>query len=165
MGLLDKHQKTNIRFKSEDFMFYEPTILQKDELKNMIKGTIKINKDLEISGDISLKEIRFVIKELTNIGNEIDELSDEEFKNKLNNGDRQVINLFREVENYINEVIEDIMYENEQYIQFINSFINIANTKADEGKIKDKVNRLLKQFDQMKLMMKNIKNGKMKMPF
>ena len=139
MGLLDKHQKTNIRFKSEDFMFYEPTILQKDELKNMIKETIKINKDLEISGDISLKEIRFVIKELTNIGNEIDELSDEEFKNKLNNGDRQVINLFREVENYINEVIEDIMYENEQYIKFINSFINIANTKADEGKIKEKV--------------------------
>ena len=131
MGLLDKHQKTNIRFKSGDFIFYEPTVLQKDELKNMILETLKINKSLEVNGDISLKEIRFVIRELTNIGNEIDELSDEEFKNKLNNGDRQVLNLFREVE---------------QYIKFINSFINIANTKADEGKIKEKINRLLKRY-------------------
>ena len=29
----------------------------------------------------------------------------------------------------------------------------------------EEVNRLLKQFEQMKVMMKSMKNGKMKMPF
>jgi signal recognition particle subunit SRP54 len=33
------------------------------------------------------------------------------------------------------------------------------------GQSVEEVNRLLKQFEQMRLMMKNLKNGKMKMPF
>ncbi len=33
------------------------------------------------------------------------------------------------------------------------------------GRTVEEVNRLLKQFEQMKVMMKQFKNGKMKMPF
>ena len=33
------------------------------------------------------------------------------------------------------------------------------------GRSVEEVNRLLKQFDQMKIMMKQLKNGKMKFPF
>ena len=36
---------------------------------------------------------------------------------------------------------------------------------SGSGRSVEEVNRLLKQFDQMKLMVKQMKNGKMKMPF
>lgn len=36
---------------------------------------------------------------------------------------------------------------------------------AGSGQTVEEVNRLLKQFDQMKVMMKQMKNGNLKMPF
>ena len=145
MGILDKHQKQEIRFQSGDLIMYNPTDLQVEEFKNVLSESFSINQDLSIDGGLNLREIRFMIRELTNIGSEINELSDEELLQKIDNGDRQLTLLLREIERYIYEFVEDMSYEQEKSIKFINSSINIINSNADNAKMKEKVNRLLKK--------------------
>lgn len=145
MGILDKHQKQEIRFQSGDLIMYNPTDIQVEEFKNVLSESFSINQDLSIDGGLNLREIRYMIRELTNIGTEIDELSDEELLQKIDNGDRQLTLLLREIERYIYEFVEDMSYEQEKSIKFINSSINIINSNADNVKMKEKVNRLLKK--------------------
>ena len=145
MGILDKHQKQEIRFQSGDLIMYNPTDIQVEEFKNVLSESFSINQDLSIDGGLNLREIRFMIRELTNIGTEINELSDEELLQKIDNGDRQLTLLLREIERYIYEFVEDMSYEQEKSIKFINSSINIINSNADNVKMKEKVNRLLKK--------------------
>lgn len=145
MGILDKHQKQEIRFQSGDLIMYNPTDVQVEEFKNVLSESFSINQDLSIDGGLNLREIRFIISSLTNIGSEINELSDEELLQKIDNGDRQLTLLLREIERYIYEFVEDMSYEQEKSIKFINSSINIINSNADNVKMKEKVNRLLKK--------------------
>ena len=144
MGILDKHQKQEIRFQSGDLIMYNPTDVQVEEFKNVLSESFSINQDLSIDGGLNLREIRFIIRELTNI-TEIETLSDEELLKKIDNGDRQLTLLLREIERYIYEFVEDMSYEQEKSIKFINSSINIINSNADNVKMKEKVNRLLKK--------------------
>ena len=144
MGILDKHQKQEIRFQSGDLIMYNPTDIQVEEFKNVLSESFSINQDLSIDGGLNLREIRFIIRELTNI-TEIETLSDEELLKKIDNGDRQLTLLLREIERYIYEFVEDMSYEQEKSIKFINSSINIINSNADNVKMKEKVNRLLKK--------------------
>src|SRR5574344_1826037 len=116
MGLLDKHEKKDIRYKNGDFVFYSPN-------------------------EIQINEIKQITRELTNIGSEVDKLSDEELLNKLYNGDRQLVLLFREIERFIYEFVEDMAYEQEQSIKFINSYINIINSNISVDKTKEKKNK------------------------
>ena len=145
MGILDNHQKQEIRFQNGDLIMYNPTDIQIEEIKNILSEVLKVDDNLDINGDLTSREIRFITRELTNIGNEIDNLTDEELLDKLNNGDRQLTLLFREIEKFAYEICEDMSYTNEQSIKFINSYINIINSKSDEEKMKEKINRLLKK--------------------
>ena len=145
MGLLDSHQKQEIRFQSGDLIMYNPTDIQVEEIKNILSDNFNVNQDLSVDGGLGLREIRFIIRNLTSISTEIDELTDEELLQKIDNGDRQLTLLLREIERYTYEFVEDMSYEQEKSIKFINSSINIINSNADNVKMKEKVNRLLKK--------------------
>lgn len=145
MGLLDKHERKEIRYKNGDFVFYSPNEIQLNEIKQILLDTLSVNNKLDINGELTSREIRYITRELTNIGSEVDELSDEELLNKLNNGDRQLILLFREIERFVYEFVEDMAYEQEQSIKFINSYINIINSNVSMNKTKEKINKLLKK--------------------
>lgn len=145
MGLLDKHKKKEIRYKNGDFIFYSPNEIQSNEIKQILLDTLSIDNKLDINGELTSREIRYITRELTNIGSEVDELTDEELLSKLNDGDRQLTLLFREIEKYVYEFIEDIAYEQEQSIKLINSYINIINSNVSVDKTKEKINKLLKK--------------------
>ena len=63
----------------------------------------------------------------------------------LDNGNRRIVILYREIEKLITEVLDDIQYHSEQQIKTINSFINILNSNNKKEKINEKINKLLKQ--------------------
>ena len=114
-------------------------------IKQILLDTLSIDNKLDINGELTSREIRYITRELTNIGSEVDELTDEELLGKLNDGDRQLTLLFREIEKYVYEFIEDIAYEQEQSIKLINSYINIINSNVSVDKTKEKINKLLKK--------------------
>lgn len=145
MGILENHQKSDIRYSNKDLTFFEPTNEQLKEVKEIIENSITTVNELKTNQELDIKSIRFIIRELTNVGAEIDEYSDEELLNKLNNGDRVLKLLLRELQKFVNEIIDDIFEEKIEQTKAVNTLLNIVNSKQDLETIKHKINKLLKK--------------------
>lgn len=143
--LLKKHQKKEIRHESKDFKLYEPTDYQREELMNIITKNSKIEND-KLVAELGLKSIRYTIKELTNIGSSIDELTDKELESLLDNGDRELQLLMREVELLLHEVAEDILCQTTRSMRYMNDFINTMDANGDSEKLKKKWNKFNKKY-------------------
>ena len=145
MGILEKHQKSNIRYSNKDITFFEPTDEQLKEVIEIVENSISIQNELNQNKELDIKSIRFIIRELTNIGAEIDEFTDEELLNKLNDGDRILKLLLREVQKFVNEVVDDILDEQIENVKAFNTLINILNSKQDIKILETKVNKFFKR--------------------
>lgn len=143
--LLKKHQKKEIRHESKDFKLYEPTDYQREELMNIITENSKIEND-ELVAELGLKSIRYTIKELTNVGSSTDELTDKELESLLDNGDRDLQLLMREIELLLNEVAEDVIYQTTRNIKFMNDIINALDTNGDVDKLRKKWDKFNKKY-------------------
>lgn len=143
--LLRKHQKKEVRYESKDFKLYEPTDHQREELANIVAENSKIEND-ELVGELGLKSIRYVIRELTNIGSEIDEILDKELESLLDNGDRELQFLMREVELLLHEVAEDILCQTTRSMRYMNDIINTMDVNGDSEKLKKKWDKFNKKY-------------------
>lgn len=144
-NLLEKHQRKDILFQQDDIILYNPTNEQLNIIKGFLEENIQI-KGNEFNSKVGNKEIRYMIRELTNIGSSIDEYNDKQLLQLLENGDRTIILLIREIEKILNTIMEDIVYETERTINFINSYLNILNSKNNEEKMVQKIEKLLKKY-------------------
>lgn len=144
-NLLEKHQKKDILFQQDDIILYNPTDEQLNVIKEFLEKNIQIEGN-ELNGKIGNKEIRYIIRELTNIGNDIDDYTDEQLIQLLENGDRTITLLMREIEKLINTIAEDILYQIENTLNFVNSYLNILNNKNNEDKVKRKIEKLFKKY-------------------
>ena len=143
--LLD-NQKTDIRYSDKEIVIYEPTDIQREEIINSILGeNVQVGEDLSMQGEVSFRNIRTIIRECTSIGASIDEMTDEEVETLLNNGNRRIKILFREITNLLEELSEDIQWKYEQEIRVANTFLNIANSKDSADKVKVKMEKLMKK--------------------
>lgn len=156
--LLKKHQKTDIRFQQGDFILYEPTAEQYEAMQALIKDKVALTSDYNMEGSISFDNIKFIIREMTNVGTEIDKYSDAELKELLDNGDRQIQLLLQSISELLNEVAEDVFtsYMNQmktcnQYLKVVNNLHNIDDMKAEFNKL-CKENNLNMTFDDLKQM-------------
>lgn len=143
--LLKKHQKREFRYESKDFKMYEPTDYQRNELMNIITENSKIEDD-ELVAELGLKAIRYAVKELTNIGSEIDEIEDRELESLLDNGDRELQLLMREVELLLHEVAEDVLCQTTRSMRYMNDFINTMDVNGDSEKLKKKWDKFNKKY-------------------
>ena len=143
--LLKKHQKKEFRYKSKDFKLYEPTSYQREELASIIIENSKIQEG-ELVGEFGLKSIRYIIKELTNIGSEVDELSNKELESLLDNADRELQLLMTEIELLLHEVAEDVLYQTSRNIKFMNDIINALDTNGDVDKLRKKWDKFNKKY-------------------
>lgn len=142
--ILDKHKKSNVRFQDGDIILYEPSQEQIKGIKQLLQDTINFDKDFNVNGEVEFKSIRFIIRELTSIGAEIDEMTDEEVKIAFDNGDRALQKLIKAISTLLNEIAEDILEEYTQQLKFLNSYVNVFNTTKDTEKLKEKVDKLFK---------------------
>lgn len=141
--ILDKHlTKSDIRWQEGDLIIYNPSNQQIEDIKQLIQNNSNIDENFNINEEIEFKNIRWIIRELTSIGGEIDEYNDEEIKEKA---DRSLILLIREINKLINEIAEDIFEEYVQKVKFLNSYINVFNTTKDADKLKEKIDKLFKR--------------------
>ena len=155
MGILKNNQKKEVRFEKGDFVIYEPNEYQKEEIMQMLENQqIKI-EDKKIVGEVDLKFVRHILRELTSIKNEVDEYDDKELGVLLENGNRDMILFVREVKRLINEMIEDLVYIQEEEAQIILKMLNIFSTGTTNVEIEKKFNNLMKRnkinltFEQM----------------
>lgn len=146
MGVLQNNIRKDIRFQKGDIILYEPNEIQKDEIKEILKNKLSINEQGEVKGGTNL---RYIYRELTSIGNEIDNLTDDQFSELIDEKsikyNRNMNLLYKEVIFLIDEISEDILYENIQQLKTINSMANIFNNNTEVEAIKNKLERLFKR--------------------
>lgn len=145
MSILKKHQRQDIRFKNDDIIMYEATDELKQELNDYVSKEVMIDENLNAKGEISASIIRKIIREMTNIGAEVDEYTDEELAEKLDNGDRVIQLLMREIQIFINELIEDMQFAHYETIEVLNKIANILKSNHSKEMVEDKFNKLMKK--------------------
>lgn len=146
-NFLLNNRKTNIRYKDNEIEVYEPSQEQYQELVKIIQDSSKIDNNLGIEANINMEYLRYIFKNLTSLGDLIDSMSDDEILDALDNGNRRIVILYREIEKLINEILEDIRYNSEQQIKMTSSFINILNSNESRQKLEEKINRLFKKYN------------------
>ena len=144
-NLLKKHQKKEFRFTGKSLKLYEPTNYQREELASIIVENSKIEND-ELVAELGLKAIRYAVKELTNIGSEIDEIEDRELESLLDNGDRELQLLMREIEVLLHEVAEDVLCQTTRSMRYMNDIISTMDVNGDSEKLKKKWDKFNKKY-------------------
>ena len=144
-NLLKQHQKKEFRHESKDFRLFEPTDYQREELASIIVENSKIEND-KLVAELGLKAIRYVVRELTNIGNQVDEIEDKELESLLDNGDRELQLLMREVEVLLHEVAEDVLCQTTRSMRYMNDIINTMDVNGDSEKLKKKWDKFNKKY-------------------
>lgn len=145
MGILNNHVKKDTRFVKGDLKIFEPNEFQYNEIVAILENNIVIDENLNAKGELELKVVRYLIREITSVGAEIDEMTDAELSLAFEKGDRDLQLFLREIKTLIEEIIEDIQYKQYHMIDTTIKIFDILNAKDNEEVIKNKFNRLCKR--------------------
>ena len=144
-NFLLNNQKQEIRFQMGDIILYEPNEEQLEELKKILGENLKVDDNLNASGEIDYKYIRWIIRELCKDGAFVDEYTDDQLEELINNGNRNVRLLVNAIADLLSEIGEDMLLENAQLISTYSQIATILNSNSDKQAMEKKFNKLFKK--------------------
>ena len=148
MGILKKYMKEEYRWRKDDLILFHPTEVQLESIRELISENTSIDMDEgEATAEYGMKIIRYFLRELTSIGAEVDEYSDIELSNLLDDSKRELKLLMNEIRVLIEEITEDLINEQFEQIKLINKVFNILNLNSEIEVIETKFNKLSKKYD------------------
>lgn len=148
MSILKKYAKEEYRWRKNDLILYHPTEVQMIEIRGMVSDKTTVDMEAgEAEAEYGIKLIRYFLKELTSVGDEVDEYTDEELSDLLDNSKRDLKLLLAEITNLIEEITEDLVNEQFEEIKLLNKMFNILNLNAEIDVIRTKFNKLSKKYD------------------
>ena len=154
MGILRDNQKTQKRYECEEVILYEPTKNQLAELKHIVYENTKMDLEKGVATtEYSYDIMRYIFKFYTTIGDEVDELTDDELEDLIENGNHKIQGLMRAITEMLREIASDSLYELESAIKTYNE-----QKKADE--LLQKANKLKKELEEKINVDKIIENQK-----
>lgn len=146
MGILKNNQKKEIRFQKDDVILYEPNKAQLDELKVIITENTNIDlENGEAVSELSYDIIRYIFKFLTSIGDEVDDLDDEELEECIENGNNKISSLMIEIENMIREICDKLINSYIREIRNINEKFKILELNGELESVKSEFNTMAKK--------------------
>ena len=146
MGVLKNNQKKEIRFQKDDVILYEPNKAQLDELKIIITENTNIDlENGEAVSELSYDIIRYIFKFLTSIGDEVDDLDDEELEECIENGNNKISSLMVEIENMIREICDKLINGYMREIRNINEKFKILELNGELENVKSEFNTMAKK--------------------
>ena len=144
--LLKNNQKKEIRFQKDDVILYEPNKAQLDELKVIITENTNIDlENGEAVSELSYDIIRYIFKFLTSIGDEVDDLDDEELEECIENGNNKISSLMTEIENMIREICDKLINSYIREIRNINEKFKILELNGELESVKSEFNTMAKK--------------------
>lgn len=154
MGILRDNQKTQIRYECEEVILYEPTNTQLAELKHIVYENTKMDLEKGVATtEYSYDIMRYIFKFYTTIGDEVDELTDDELEDLIENGNHKIQGLMRAITEMLREIASNSLYELESAIKTYNE-----QRKADE--LLQKATKLKKELEEKINVDKIIENQK-----
>ena len=146
MGILKNNQKKEIRFQKDDVILYEPNKAQLDELKVIITENTNIDlENGEAVSELSYDIVRYIFKFLTSIGDEVDDLDDEELEECIENGNNKISSLMVEIENMIREICDKLINGYMREIRNINEKFKILELNGELENVKSEFNTMAKK--------------------
>ena len=146
MGVLKNNQKKEIRFQKDDVILYEPNKAQLDELKTIIIENTNIDlENGEAVSELSYDIVRYIFKFLTSIGDEVDDLDDEELEECIENGNNKISSLMVEIENMIREICDKLINSYMREIRNINEKFKILELNGELENVKSEFNTMAKK--------------------
>ena len=146
MGVLKNNQKKEIRFQKDDVILYEPNKAQLDELKVIITENTNIDlENGEAVSELSYDIIRYIFKFLTSIGDEVDDLDDEELEECIENGNNKISSLMIEIENMMREICDKLINNYMREIRNINEKFKILELNGELENVKSEFNTMAKK--------------------
>ena len=146
MGILKNNQKKEIRFQKDDVILYEPNKAQLDELKVIITENTNIDlENGEAVSELSYDIVRYIFKFLTSIGDEVDDLDDEELEECIENGNNKISSLMVEIENMIREICDKLINSYMREIRNINEKFKILELNGELENVKSEFNTMAKK--------------------
>ena len=146
MGILKNNQKKEIRFQKDDVILYEPNKAQLDELKVIITENTNIDlENGEAVSELSYDIIRYIFKFLTSIGDEVDDLDDEELEQCIENGNNKISSLMIEIENMIREICDKLINSYIREIRNINEKFKVLELNGELESVKSEFNTMAKK--------------------
>ena len=146
MGVLKNNQKKEIRFQKDDVILYEPNKAQLDELKIIITENTNIDlENGEAVSELSYDIIRYIFKFLTSIGDEVDDLDDEELEECIENGNNKISSLMIEIENMIREICDKLINSYIREIRNINEKFKVLELNGELESVKSEFNTMAKK--------------------
>ena len=146
MGILKNNQKKEIRFQKDDVILYEPNKAQLDELKVIITENTNIDlENGEAVSELSYNIVRYIFKFLTSIGDEVDDLDDEELEECIENGNNKISSLMIEIENMISEICDKLINSYIREIRNINEKFKILELNGELENVKSEFNTMAKK--------------------
>ena len=146
MGILKNNQKKEIRFQKDDVILYEPNKAQLDELKIIITENTNIDlENGEAVSELSYDIVRYIFKFLTSIGDEVDDLDDEELEECIENGNNKISSLMVEIENMIREICDKLINSYMREIRNINEKFKILELNGELENVKSEFNTMAKK--------------------
>ena len=146
MGILKNNQKKEIRFQKDDVILYEPNKAQLDELKVIITENTNIDlENGEAVSELSYDIIRYIFKFLTSIGDEVDDLDDEELEECIENGNNKISSLMIEIENMMREICDKLINNYMREIRNINEKFKILELNGELENVKSEFNTMAKK--------------------
>ena len=146
MGILKNNQKKEIRFQKDDVILYEPNKAQLDELKVIITENTNIDlENGEAVSELSYDIIRYIFKFLTSIGDEVDDLDDEELEECIENGNNKISSLMIEIENMIREICDKLINSYIREIRNINEKFKVLELNGELESVKSEFHTMAKK--------------------
>ena len=146
MGILKNNQKKEIRFQKDDVILYEPNKAHLDELKVIITENTNIDlENGEAVSELSYDIIRYIFKFLTSIGDEVDDLDDEELEECIENGNNKISSLMIEIENMIREICDKLINSYIREIRNINEKFKVLELNGELESVKSEFNTMAKK--------------------
>ena len=146
MGILKNNQKKEIRFQKDDVILYEPNKAQLDELKVIITENTNIDlENGEAVSELSYDIVRYIFKFLTSIGDEVDDLDDEELEQCIENGNNKISSLMIEIENMIREICDKLINSYIREIRNINEKFKVLELNGELESVKSEFNKMAKK--------------------
>ena len=143
MNFLESNKRQDIRFKNGNVVLFEPNDEQRMEIeKLLLNQNINMNRE---KADVDYSIIRYILRNCCENGAFIDEYTDEEIINKINNGNRNLKKLEQEAILIIEEVLEDMYFNTERDLKGIDNLLNLFNRNDSLEKLKIKFDKLSKK--------------------
>lgn len=142
MGILKNHlrkESSDIRWEQGDLILYNPTESQIEEVYTIISDKTRI-EDNEILGEYGENIIMYFIKELSNIGEEVNDYTYEELVTKYD-----IDNLINAIASLIEDITNEVMESHLNDIKMINRMLKIFELNLSSEETQVRFNKLLKK--------------------